>query len=66
MTIRHWQKSSFSSTNSECVELAALPDGGVAVRDTKDDGHGPVLRFTSDEWVAFRQGMAAGEFADLG
>jgi hypothetical protein len=34
----------------------------MAVRDTKDRGIGPVLRFTADEWRAFLAGATAGEF----
>lgn len=60
----HWRKASASSLNGNCVELGALPDGGVAVRDSKDPG-GPVLNFTSAEWLAFADGMAGGEFVDL-
>jgi hypothetical protein len=44
-----------------CIGVAALPDGGVAVRDTKT-ADGPVLTFTADEWDAFLRGVAAGEF----
>jgi Domain of unknown function (DUF397) len=43
------------------VGVTALPDGGVAVRDTKT-ADGPVLTFTADEWDAFLRGVAAGEF----
>lgn len=57
-----WRKSSFSKQKGNCVELAPLPTGGVAVRDSKDP-HGPALRFTQAEWAAFIAGMAAGEFA---
>ncbi len=47
-----WIKSSYSGGGgSECVEVAHLPDGGRAVRDSKDPG--PILRFTSTEWRAF-------------
>jgi hypothetical protein len=57
----HWQKSSLSMTNGNCVEVAPLGSGGVAVRDTKDRT-GPVLRFTPDEWTAFLGGVRNGEF----
>ena len=59
-----WRKASASAANGNCVELAVLPEGGVAVRDSKDP-QGPMLRFTSAEWAAFAGGMAAGEFAHL-
>jgi hypothetical protein len=55
-----WRKSSYSSSNAQCVEVAMLgPD--VAVRDSKDPG-GPFLIFTADEWRAFIAGMVAGQF----
>jgi Domain of unknown function (DUF397) len=56
-----WMKSSLSFSNSNCVEVASLPDGGIGVRDSKDS-EGPVLRFTSDEWRAFLGGVRNGEF----
>lgn len=55
-----WFKSSRSSGNGQCVEIAHL-DGGVAVRDSKDPS-GPVLRFTRSEWEAFIAGAKGGEF----
>ncbi|MGH3588748.1 MAG: DUF397 domain-containing protein [Pseudonocardia sp.] len=58
-----WRKSSYSNGGGgECVEVADLPDGGRAVRDTKDRGRGPVLWFTAAEWEAFVLGAKDGEF----
>jgi hypothetical protein len=56
-----WVKSSLSFANGDCVEVARLPDGLVAVRDSKDPD-GPVLRFTPAEWAAFLGGVHNGEF----
>jgi len=52
-------KSSFSQT--DCVEVAALPDGSVRVRDSKDTSKLP-HEFTAREWAAFIAGVKAGEF----
>jgi hypothetical protein len=59
-----WRKSSASKATGNCVELAALSNGGVAVRDSKNP-EGPMLRFTPAEWSAFAHGWTAGEFDDL-
>jgi hypothetical protein len=57
-----WFKSSFSSGNENgCVEVAFLPDGGVALRDTKDRSL-PAHHYTAAEWDAFLAGARAGEF----
>ena len=57
-----WRTSSFSGGNgASCVEVAFLPDGGVAVRDTKDRTLAP-HRYTAAEWDAFLAGVRAGEF----
>ncbi|MFJ8824550.1 DUF397 domain-containing protein [Streptomyces sp. NPDC102467] len=43
------------------VEVAALGDGGVAMRNPADP-RGLVLRFNAREWEAFRLGALHGEF----
>jgi hypothetical protein len=43
------------------VEVAALPDGGAVVRDTKDRTRDP-LTFTGQEWAEFISGAKNGEF----
>ncbi|MEU5050127.1 DUF397 domain-containing protein [Streptomyces sp. NPDC021096] len=51
-----WRKSSYSSGNGACVEVAKA-GGIVAVRDSKDRS-GPVLRFQPDAWASFLGGAA--------
>ena len=55
-----WRKSTLSTTNG-CVEVAVVGDR-IAVRDSKDQGQGPVLEFTAHEWDAFLAGVRGGEF----
>ena len=59
-----WRKSSASSPSGNCVELAGLPDGGVAVRNSRDPA-GLVLVYTRAEMTAFLRGARSGEFDDL-
>ncbi len=56
-----WTKSSFSGNNGNCVEIAPLSDGSLAVRDSKN-ADGPALWFTAQGWSAFVAGVHAGEF----
>ena len=55
-----WIKSSLSFANGNCVEMATLPNGGVAMRDSKNPR--TILRFTRPEWDAFIAGVNNGEF----
>jgi Domain of unknown function (DUF397) len=59
--VSQWTKSSLSHANGNCVEIADLPGGQVAMRDSKDST-GPVLGFPSEEWKAFLGGIRNGEF----
>ncbi|MFK4100257.1 DUF397 domain-containing protein [Streptomyces sp. NPDC019531] len=55
-----WRKASASSAEHVCVEVAQLPGGARAVRDSENPGREP-LRFTASEWAAFQDGIIAGE-----
>lgn len=56
-----WVKSTYSGGSGDnCVEVAALPEGGCGIRDSKD-ATGPVLGFTADEWRAFVRGVKGGQ-----
>jgi hypothetical protein len=57
-----WVKSSYSgSQGGNCVEVAALPDGGRAVRDSKHTD-GPMLTFAAAGWNAFLCHAKQGSF----
>lgn len=60
-----WKKSSFSDYNGECFEVTRLRGDRVGVRDTKDNGAGPVLIFNNNEWDAFIKGAKHGEFDSI-
>lgn len=56
-----WVKSSYSGNNGNCVEVAVLPSGGRALRDSKDPS-GPVLTFSVEEFSAFVAAASADDF----
>ena len=62
--ITHWRISSFSGNNGTCVEVTALPDGHIAVRNSNQPD-GEVILFTRAEMDAWIKGVKAGEFDDL-
>lgn len=57
-----WIKSRRSGpTGGNCVEVAFLAGGGVAMRNSRHQA-GPALVFTGAEWAAFIGGALDGEF----
>jgi Domain of unknown function (DUF397) len=59
-----WQKSRYSNSQGSCVELAALPGGDIAVRNSRDP-NGPTLIYTRAEIQALFQDVKDGEFDHL-
>jgi hypothetical protein len=59
-----WRKSRRSGALGNCVEVAPLPTGEIAVRHSKRPD-GPVLVYTKAEMAAFLSGAKDGEFDDL-
>ena len=59
-----WRKSAASNPRGDCVELARLVTGDVAVRNSRDP-HGAALVYTPSEIAAFLAGAKNGEFDDL-
>ena len=59
-----WRKSQHSNPNGACVELAALPSGEIAMRNSRFPV-GPVLLYTQAEITAFLAGAKEGEFDHL-
>jgi hypothetical protein len=62
LTGAQWVKSGRSGpTGGNCVEVAFLTDGQVAVRNSRQPA-GPALVFSAREWDAFLGGAKDGEF----
>ena len=59
-----WMKSWHSNPNGACVELAALPSGEIAMRNSRFPA-GPVLLYTQAEITAFLAGAKDGQFDQL-
>ncbi|MGW7752390.1 DUF397 domain-containing protein [Streptomyces violaceusniger] len=57
MAALEFRKSSFSTGDRECVEVATNVPDMVVIRDSKDPD-GRILRFTPAAWVAFQAVLA--------
>ncbi|MFF3001339.1 DUF397 domain-containing protein [Kitasatospora sp. NPDC057940] len=62
MTNFVWQKSSYSGSNADCVEVRAVA-GLIELRES-DEGE-VVVRTTALKFALFLQGAKAGEFDHL-
>lgn len=59
-----WEKSRRSNPSGNCVEMAELPTGEIAVRNSRYP-KGPVLIYTREEIEAFVGGAKDGDFDHL-
>ena len=56
-----WRKSRYSNPSGNCLEMAQLADGGIAIRNSRHPA-GPALVYTRTEIAAFLLGAKDGEF----
>ncbi|RMI30184.1 DUF397 domain-containing protein [Nocardia stercoris] len=56
-----FRKATASNPSGNCLHVAELADGNVAIRHS--DPAGPAIICTPGEWNAFTDGVRNGEFA---
>jgi hypothetical protein len=59
-----WRKSRHSNPSGNCVELAALPGGTIAIRNSRHPA-GPALLCPGADFAAFLAGARDGDFDHL-
>ncbi len=59
-----WRKSHRSNPSGNCVEMARLATGAIAIRNSRDPD-GPALIYTQAEIDAFLRGIKDGDFDSL-
>jgi hypothetical protein len=63
LTFTTWRKSKRSGGDNSCVEVAVASDGSViGIRDSKQQGRGPVLRLPAHHWAALQAAICAGNY----
>jgi hypothetical protein len=65
--LRHgviWRKSRYSNPTGNCVEVAELAEGRIAVRNSRHPD-GPALLYTGAGMAAFIQGVKGDESDDM-
>ncbi|MBF6191184.1 MULTISPECIES: DUF397 domain-containing protein [Nocardia] len=60
LSAANWFKSSYSSAEKDCVEVAFLREGSVGVRDSKNPS-GPALVFRPGDWDSFTVRITSGD-----
>ena len=55
-----WRTASYSTSGNQCVQVAALPGGNVAVRDSKNPKTG-IHIVSRQAWAAFIAAIKTGE-----